>query len=145
MKTYAVHQAVHYEGRAGHIARVLHYRYEEIEYQYVGQEDKHASHAGYDAVHDKVPQPAVPHQGAHGVPEPGHQGINPVHRILSDGESGLEYHEQYEDEYREGEPFVGDNGIDAVRERTARMMIDMAAQSLGEGALDEGVFRIDYG
>jgi len=46
----AVHDAVHDEGRAGHVARIFHERDEEVKQQDVRQEDGHAAHTADDAV-----------------------------------------------------------------------------------------------
>ena len=61
MQAQMVHQLVHYESSARHVAGILQQRNKEIEYQYVRQEDQHASNTGNDAIDNEVLEPAIGH------------------------------------------------------------------------------------
>ena len=137
MKTDPVHQLVHDEGGAGHVPGVLHYRKEEIEYQDVRQEHEDASHSGDHAIDEKILEPAVLHKVRDEIPELPHQPVDPVHRIVAQGERGLENEVKKEYEDRERGPFVRDDSVDPVGDGLPRPGFDMLGVSLGEGSVDE--------
>ena len=112
MQAYPVHQLIHDEGGTGHVAGVLHDGKEEIENQYVGQEDEHAAHSCYYSVHKYILQPAILHEGSHEVPELADEPVDPVHRVVAQGEGRLEDQVEDDKEYRKGRPFVGDHRVD---------------------------------
>ena len=85
-----VHQFVYDEGRAGHIAGILHYGDEEIQNEDVGEEHEYTPHTRNYAVHQKVLQPAVHHHGSNQVSELAHQPVYPVHWILPESEGCCE-------------------------------------------------------
>ena len=137
MKADPVHQLVHDEGGACHVPGVLHYRKEEIEYQDVRQEHEDASHSGDHAIDEKILEPAVVQEVRDEIPELPHQPVDPVHRIVAQGERGLENEVKKEYEDRERRPFVRDNSVDPVGDGLPRPGFDMLGVSLGEGSVDE--------
>ena len=137
-----MHQFIHDERRAGHVPAVLHDGYKEVQDHDVGQEHQHAAHAGNDAVHQEVPEPAVGQQAADPFAQPRHAGVDPVHRVLPHGEGGPENKPQQHQENRESRPLVGDNGVDTVCNGAPRAFFLVALVSLRQGALDEGVFGV---
>ena len=56
-----MHQLIHDEGRACHIARIFHQRNEEEQDQDVGQKDDHSPYSADDAVDDQVAQRSFGH------------------------------------------------------------------------------------
>ena len=145
MQADPVHELVHDEGRAGHVAAVLHQGDEQVQDHDVRQEHQDAAHAGDDAVHEEVLQPAVLHERAHEGAELPDQPVDPVHRVLADGEGGPESEPQQEEEDREGQPLVGDDGVDAVGDGPPRLLLLVFLIGLRQGALDEGVLGVDDG
>ena len=72
MQANPVHEFVHDESCAGHVAAVFHDGDEKVQDHAVGEEHQHAANAGNDAVHYKVLEPAVGHESAHQLAEFGH-------------------------------------------------------------------------
>ncbi len=54
-----VHQPVHHEGGAGHVARILQQRQEEVQEEKHWHEDQHSAHAGDDAIHHQRLEPGT--------------------------------------------------------------------------------------
>ncbi len=115
MQSHPVHHLVHDEGRAGHIARVLHEGDEEVEDDDVGQEDDHASHAADDAIHDQVLERSLRHVASEEVSQLCHQPFDPPHGVAAQTEGGLEHHPEEEEEERESKIFVCDQGVNQLR------------------------------
>ena len=86
-----MHKPVHNEGRTGHISRIFKKGYEQVEYQYVREEDQHAAHTSDDSVHHKVLQPAVCHRRGNKGREVPDQPLDPPHRVLADGKGSVKY------------------------------------------------------
>ena len=86
-----MHKPVHNEGRTGHISRIFKKGYEQVEYQYVREEDQHAAHSSDDAVHHQILQPAVGHRSGHKGGEILHYPFYPPHRMLADSECGVKH------------------------------------------------------
>ena len=145
METDAVHQLVHDEGGAGHVATVFHQRDEQVQDQDVRQEHEHAAHSADDPVHHEVFQPSVLHVGGDEIAEFPHEPVNPVHRVLAQGEGGPEHQPQQEDENRKSQPAVRHDGVDPVGQGPAGPLLLVAVIGLGQGALDEGVFGVHDG
>ena len=86
-----MHKPVHNESRTGHISRIFKKGYEQVEYQYVREEDQHAAHTSDDSVHHKVLQPAVCHRRGNKSRKVLDQSLDPPHRVLTDCECGVEH------------------------------------------------------
>ena len=114
MKSHLVHQLVHNERCAGHIATVFHKGDEKIENQDVRQEDDDGAYAGYDAVGQQRAQWTFGHIVGHQLAQPSEEGVDPVHRVGAKGEGAVEGDEHKDEKHRIAEPAVGDDGIDAV-------------------------------
>ena len=140
-----VHEFVDNKRRAGHVAAVLHDGDEEVQDHDVGQEHQHAAHAGNDTVHHQVLHPAFAHEVAHFFSQPRYTGVNPVHGVLADGESGPENEPQQQHKDGEGRPLVGDNGVDAVRNGAPRAFCLVFLIGFRQGALDESVLGVHNG
>ena len=132
-----MHQLVHDKRRPGHVAAVLHQGNEQVQDHDVRQEHQYAADPGDHAVDQQVLQPAVPEEGADEIPETPDEPFDPVHRVLSERKGRPEHHVQQHDENRECRP--------PVREGPAGTVFHVAVVGFGQGALDEGVFRIDDG
>ena len=112
MQSHAVHQLIHDEGCACHVAGVLHERYEQIEYQDVGQKDDDAPHAADYSVYYQVLEYPLGHRVAYPVAQYPDAVFDPFHRVAADDECRPEHQEHQEQEYRESEQFVGYERID---------------------------------
>ena len=145
MQADAVHELVHYERCSGHIARILHQGDEKVEDQDVGEEHEYASHSGDDAVHHQVLEPSFMHERSDSVPEPAHKGVYPFHRIVPEGECGVEHKVKEDHENGESRPFVGHHGVYPVGEAAFCPVRLFTGICLGESPLDEGVFGIHDG
>ena len=140
-----MHQTVHDEGRPGHIAGIFQKGNEQIQKQYVGQEDKHASHTSDDSVHNQVLDPSVAHRRSHEGSELLHNPLYPKHRVLSKDKGRIEDDIKQKEEYREGKPLVGHHGIYPVRECMPFPLPERWNICLGQCSLDKGIFRIHHG
>ena len=142
MQSDLMHELVHDERGSRHISRIFQKRDEHIEYQYVRKEDQHAADASDDTVDDKILKPSC----AHGRCDKGayllHQPFYPLHRILTEQECTLENQVKQEEEYRESQPFVGDERIDLVRKCISALLPLIRFICLGQSTLHESVFRI---
>ena len=145
MEADPVHELVHDEGRPGHVPAVLHQGDEQVQDHDVRKEHQDTAHTGDDAVHDEVLEPALLHEGAHELAELRDEPVDPVHRILADGEGGPEGKPQEEKEDRESQPLVRDDGINLVRQGASGPFLLIFFIGLRQGALDEGVLGIDNG
>ena len=143
MQADAVHEAIHDEGGAGHVARVFHERDEEVKQQDVGQEDGDAAHAADDAVGQQVAQGALGHPGADEIAEPTEGSLDPVLRELAELKGGRKREPHEEDEDGEAEPLVRHDAVDAVG--GAVHVVGAGGVGFAEGAGDVAVFAVDDG
>ncbi len=95
VQTYLVHDPVHYESRPRHISRIFEQRYEQKQQQYVRQKDYHAPDTAYYAAHDQILKSAIGHDAAQKLLQTAHQIFYPVHRVISESESRIEYQPHY--------------------------------------------------
>ena len=137
-----MHELVHDEGCASHVSGIFQKRYEQIEYQYVRQEDQHASDTAYDTVDNQILQPAVIHCRSHECSDLLHEPLDPLHRILSEKEGRLEYHIQKEEEDRECQPFVGYHSIKLVCQCIPAFLPLIWFICLSQCALHKGVLCV---
>ena len=88
------HQPIHDEGGARHVAGVLENPEEEEEDENLRQEDDDAADAGDDAVGEQAVQVAVRHLAFTQSASARVAGVDPIHRILRDGEDA-EKHQRH--------------------------------------------------
>ena len=136
----AVHHAVHDEGRAGQIARVLQKRDEQVEDHDLGQEDDHRAHAADHAVREHVAQRSFGQQGVHSVADPSHQRVEPVLRIGSETERAPEHEPHEREEDRKSPELVRHEGVD--ERRGLRLLALPGYVGLAQRTLDEAVFLV---
>ena len=144
METDFVHQLIHDESRAGHVAGVLHYGYEEVEYQYVRQEYEDAADSGNDAVDHEIFQPSVRHDARHELAEFTHEPVDPLHRVVPDRECCLENQVQNRDENRERKQPVRDHRVDLVGDGFSRDRVHVRLVGFCQCPLNESVFGVHY-
>ncbi len=135
-----MHQLVHDESHARHVAGILHEGDESVEYEDVGQEDNDASHASYHAVEQKVFQRPGVHVAPQRLAEPGDTALQPVHRVLSQGESAPEHQPHHQQEDGEAEELVGHNLVDDLGR--AALLLLTRHESFAEGTAYEAVFLV---
>ena len=143
VEAHLVHDLVHDEGGAGHVARVFHQRNEQVEYQDVGQEDDDAPHTADDAVDEQILQRTFGHVVANEGAERIHQALNPSLRIGSQHEGDFEHQEHEEEEDGESPDAVRHDGVDDPRHVLLVLMV--VHERLAQGAGDESVFGIGDG
>ena len=116
VQAHLVHQFVHDESGASHIATVFHERDEEIEQQNLRQENDDSSYTGYDTIDEH----RLDRAWGERLPEPrtelGNAGFDPVHRILPQSKSDLEHDVEQEEEDGETPVAMGDDRIEGVGE-----------------------------
>ena len=112
MQTDTVHQFIHNECRTSHIARVLHQRDEQIEYQNIRKKDNDTTHAADDSVDDQVFQRAITHQAADRRREPINTRFDPLLRVCAQREGCRKHHPHQQEKDRETKDAVGYNRID---------------------------------
>ena len=145
VQPHLVHQLVHDKGCPRHVAGVFHQRDEEIEYEYLGQEDDDGAHATDDAVDDQRAQRSLGHQGEQSVAQPGDSRLYPVHGVLPQGERGLEHDEQDEEEEREAQVLVGQQTVYLVRTLIGVGLVALQELSLLQRPVDETILCIHDG
>ena len=106
-----MHNLIHDKGRTSHITAVFHQRDKRVEYQNLWEEHDHGAYTGNDAVNQHILERTVGYRGADGVAQPAEKGVDPVHRVLSEGEGDLKHQEEQEDKDGEPQPFVRDNSV----------------------------------
>jgi len=116
VKPHLVHQFVHDESGAGHIARVLHQADEEIEDEDVGKKDDDSAHTSDDTVDNHVLQWSLSHVGLYQVSNLFHQPFDAHHGVFTQHKGAFEHDVEKEEEDGESPPTVGDNGVDGFRQ-----------------------------
>ena len=142
MQTHTVHQLVHDEGSACHIARILHQRDEEVEYQDLRQEHDDSPHSADDAVYQHRAQRTVGHVAAHPFAQLFYPHLYPVHRVLSQHEGRLEHQEQDGEEDGESQPAVRQHAVYHMRHPVGVALMACRIVSLRQRTVYESVFRI---
>ena len=133
-----MHYFVHYEGGSRHISGVFHKRDEGVEDEDVGQEHYHTAHTADYAVDEHILYRTVGHICADEVANQPYAGVYPVHRVLSDGESGPEHQPHYEYENRKSEQPACHNGVNHCR--GFGLFLVLGVERFAERARHESVF-----
>ena len=134
-------QPVHDEGRPGHVARVLQEGEKQEQDGDLGQEGEHAAHAGDHAVHQQGLHPGGGARGGQNRADgPGEvaadEHVHPVGEGLPRPEGEGEHGQHHQQEHRDGQKFVGDDGVDPVGQG-GRAQGAAPAHALGHHLLDE--------
>ena len=128
-----------------HVARVLHQRDEEVEYQNLRQEHNHRPHTANDAVDQHRAQRSLSHRRTYPVAQPPHACIYPVHRILTKGKRGLEHHKQYQEENGKTDVFVRQHIVYHVRIAVDVLFRTRPVAGLGQRTVDKAILGIHDG
>ena len=145
MQSHLVHQLVHDEGSAGHVARVLHQRDEKVEYQDLWQEDDDAAHTAYDTVDEHRLQRTFGHRPANKVPQPVDTFFYPVHGVLSQYEGGLKHQEEQQEEDGESQILVREHTVYQVGRLVGVFLRASLELRLLQRTVDEAVLAIHDG
>ena len=136
-----VHQLIHDEGGARHVARVLHQRNEEKEDQYVRQKDDDAPHSADDPSYEQFAQGTLGHKAGHPIAEPLHARFHPFGRYASQRERGLESDPHQQQKNGQSPDPVRHHAVDSVGRDVLLLGISGAIGFL-EGAGDKSVLGI---
>ena len=148
MQPQSVHQPVHHEGGAIHVAGVLQQRQEEIEEEKHRHEDQHPIHAGDDAIYEERLHPCAIQadeieNGYYPTGDrPADDAINPI-RVRA-GDLGRHLEDKPHDDQEDGDAqhAVGDNPVSLVRGR--QPLLGRAAHYLFDQATDETIPAVGY-
>ncbi len=116
VQPHQVHQAIHDEGGAGHVARVFQEGDAAHEQHDHGHENHHRADAGDDAIHQQAGQFTRGNVGLRGVMQPGEASADPVLRILAKQEGQRIHGDHDRDEDGDAQPSVREQRIQAGRE-----------------------------
>ncbi len=118
----AVHQPIHDERAAGHVARIFQHRQREVERQQHGHKSQHAAHPGDDAVDNErgdptlaQPQRAQPDQRPT-ADRPAQHAVEPIDPRRRKLSRDLEHQPHRQQENGDAQAAVNDHVVDTVRE-----------------------------
>ena len=139
VKSHAVHELVHDEGGAGHVAGVLQDGDEEEEDQDVRQERADTAHPRDDAIDEQVFDDAVGQHPCGDIAEPAEEAFEPRLRIGTQREGHLEHKPEEENQDGKAQPSVRQDFVGGIG--GLLVAIPPLGEGFEEGTAHETVLR----
>ena len=143
MQAHLVHQAVHDERGACHVARILHKRDEKVQNENLRNEYRHASHTSDYSVHHKVLEGPVGQYTRCQASHPSEQALYPLLWVCSKQEHRAEHRPHNKQEYWESQPTACHKAVNAAC-LLLRVLV-AGLECLLQRTVDEAVLGTAYG